>query len=115
MPLLKQLQNKKLILASASPRRKEILSLLNIPFEVMPADIEEKISGLSDVVPLAVEKADYIFQNTEVSGLRFIYPELRTVVMTRQLLASSSPSTLDKSKARSPPAKGMTHIPCGPA
>ncbi|OHD07071.1 MAG: septum formation protein Maf, partial [Spirochaetes bacterium GWB1_36_13] len=62
MPLLKQLQNKKLILASASPRRKEILSLLNIPFEVMPADIEEKISGLSDVVPLAVEKADYIFQ-----------------------------------------------------
>jgi len=61
------------------------------------------------------KQADYIFQNTEVSGLRFIYPELRTVVMTRQLLASSSPSTLDKSKARSPPAKGMTHIPCGPA
>ncbi len=30
-----------LILASASPRRKELLGLLNIPFEIKPADVDE--------------------------------------------------------------------------
>ena len=33
----------KLILASNSPRRREILSTLNIPFEVIPSNIDEKI------------------------------------------------------------------------
>ena len=31
----------RLILASASPRRRELLSILGTPFEVMPADIDE--------------------------------------------------------------------------
>ena len=33
--------NSNLILASASPRRKELLELLRIPFEVIKSDIEE--------------------------------------------------------------------------
>ncbi|MCL4257790.1 MAG: septum formation protein Maf [Anaerolineales bacterium] len=33
----------KLVLASTSPRRKELLSLLGLPFEVMPADINEDV------------------------------------------------------------------------
>lgn len=39
----------KLILASTSPRRKELLSLLGLPFEVMPADINEDV--LPDEAP----------------------------------------------------------------
>jgi len=35
----------KLILASASPRRRELLSRLGIPFEVVPADIDEDVSA----------------------------------------------------------------------
>lgn len=36
----------KIVLASASPRRKEILSSLNIPFEVMKAQIDEVVLGV---------------------------------------------------------------------
>src|SRR5476651_1253739 len=34
---------KQLILASASPRRKQLLQLLRLPFTVYPSDIEEKL------------------------------------------------------------------------
>jgi septum formation protein len=51
----------KLILASSSPRRKEILTMLGIPFEIMPADIDESVQpgeNPTDYVErLAVEKA----------------------------------------------------------
>ncbi|MDO8616142.1 MAG: Maf family protein [Dehalococcoidia bacterium] len=35
----------KLILASASPRRRELLSRLGVPFAVQPAEIEEDVAG----------------------------------------------------------------------
>ncbi len=35
----------KLILASASPRRRELLTNLNFPFEVVPADIDESFTS----------------------------------------------------------------------
>ena len=40
-----KLFNKPIILASASPRRRELLTKADIPFVVMPADVEEKISS----------------------------------------------------------------------
>lgn len=40
---------KKVILASKSPRRKQILEMLNIPFEVIVADIDEKINYDNDL------------------------------------------------------------------
>jgi len=59
----------KYILASKSPRRKEILSLLNIDFEIMPADIDEQIDFNNDlrkeIEKLAYLKANYIFKNHE--------------------------------------------------
>ena len=41
----------KLILASASPRRKELLEKIGVPFTVMPAKGEEKIT---EKIPAAV-------------------------------------------------------------
>jgi septum formation protein len=38
----------RLILASASPARRELLARLGYPFEVVPADIDEPESGFSD-------------------------------------------------------------------
>ena len=55
----------KVILASQSPRRKELLSLLKIDFEAIPADIEEEINPDNDLVKeiekLSYQKANHIF------------------------------------------------------
>ncbi len=52
----------RLLLASASPRRAEILDALGIPFEVAPTDVEEKLapgeSGREAASRFAREKAD---------------------------------------------------------
>ncbi len=40
----------RIILASGSPRRKEIFSKLNIEFEVIPADVEEKVVSQNPVI-----------------------------------------------------------------
>lgn len=41
LPLLPALEGRHLILGSASPRRKQLLSMLGIPFEVRPIGVEE--------------------------------------------------------------------------
>jgi septum formation protein len=44
LPLLPGLKGRKLVLASASPRRKQLMSMLGIPFEVRPLDVDEVYS-----------------------------------------------------------------------
>jgi septum formation protein len=46
--MMKFMSAKPVILASASPRRKEILSLLGFPFTVLPSHISEDIDMMSD-------------------------------------------------------------------
>jgi len=41
LPLLPGLEGRRIILASASPRRKQLLSMLGIPFDVRPIGVEE--------------------------------------------------------------------------
>ena len=41
LPLLPGLNGRRLVLASASPRRKQLLSMLGIPFDVRPLDVDE--------------------------------------------------------------------------
>lgn len=52
---------KEMILASASPRRKELLSLLDVPYRIQTADIDEQLvvhqSPKENVERLAYEKA----------------------------------------------------------
>ena len=66
---------KKLILASASPRRKELLSMLNIPFIIETSDVEEvmeqNLQSSEIVMKLAEEKAKDVskrFPNAVVIG-----------------------------------------------
>ncbi len=57
---------KKIILASTSPRRKELLSKLGVPFEIVPSDFEEdmtqKMSPSELVQTLALGKAENVAQ-----------------------------------------------------
>ena len=57
----------RVILASQSPRRKELLSLLNINFEAIPADINETIDPNNDLVKeiekLSYQKANHIYKD----------------------------------------------------
>ncbi|GJL59887.1 MAG: septum formation protein Maf [Nitrospirales bacterium] len=53
-----------LILASSSPRRKELLTLLGLPFEIIPPAIKEEVLGqetpFNHVRRLALEKAESV-------------------------------------------------------
>lgn len=53
-----------LILASSSPRRKELLTLLGLPFEIIPPEINEEVLGqetpANHVRRLALEKAQSV-------------------------------------------------------
>lgn len=57
----------KIILASGSPRRKELLTMIGIDFDVIVADIEEKIDYSNDLVKeiekLSFQKANAVFTN----------------------------------------------------
>lgn len=57
----------KIILASQSPRRKELLSLIGIEFDAIPADIDEQIDYNNDLVreieKLSYQKAYHIFKD----------------------------------------------------
>ena len=57
----------KVILASQSPRRKELLSLLGIEYQAIPSDINETINLNNDLVKeiekLSYQKANHIYQN----------------------------------------------------
>ncbi|EMA6342800.1 nucleoside triphosphate pyrophosphatase [Bacillus cytotoxicus] len=62
---------KKLILASGSPRRKELLELANVPFEVVVSEVEETIGAYSSpadiVMALALQKASAVAETHEES------------------------------------------------
>jgi len=55
---------KQLILASASPRRKQILTMLGIPFSISPSEIEEKLTQglkpIEQVENLSRQKAEVV-------------------------------------------------------
>lgn len=59
----------KLILASSSPRRKELLSLLKIPFDIIVSDVDETIDHNNDLTKeienLSYRKAYAVFKNHE--------------------------------------------------
>lgn len=49
----------KIILASKSPRRKQIMEMLNIPFEIIVADIDEKINNKNNL-RMEIERISFL-------------------------------------------------------
>ncbi len=58
------------ILASASPRRKELLQKTGLPFEIMPSYLEEKITKTNPcdiVMELAFQKASDVYEHLDIT------------------------------------------------
>lgn len=66
----------KLILASASPRRKELLEQIDLEFEVIPSTAEEIVlpdeTPEEHVVRLSIDKATEVAERADVEGRWFI-------------------------------------------
>ncbi|MDD5050918.1 MAG: Maf family protein [Candidatus Pacebacteria bacterium] len=99
---------KKIILASGSPRRKEILGRLGIPFEVVPSDFQEfidpKISPRELAEKLAIGKA---------KAVAFKYPDAIIIgadtVVALDGEAMGKPSTPEEAIAMLNRLSGKTH------
>ncbi len=82
-----------LILASASPRRKELLEQIGLKFSVMPSNIAETIKPAETptdlVIRLSLDKARDIAGRTDVSG-RWVIGSDTVVVSNGQILGKPS-------------------------
>ena len=58
---LLNLQNKKIILASQSPRRQELLSTAGLSFEVIPAEVNENPTSYDDEI-------DFVRKSSQIKG-----------------------------------------------
>ena len=88
-----------LILGSQSPRRKELLSWLNIPFTILTADLDEisHQSEASDIaVDLASQKAHAVFDKANQIKHRFIISSDTIVVLDKKIYGKPK----DKNEAR---------------
>ena len=64
--------NKKIILASASPRRRELLTQIGLDFDVVVSETEEKITSTEPakvVEELSAQKAAAVWEKFAVSGV----------------------------------------------
>lgn len=58
--MIETLNNKKFILASASPRRKELLDQVGVQYEVIPSSVEEHIEDIKGTPAEKAEKLAYL-------------------------------------------------------
>ncbi|RKP10860.1 inosine triphosphate pyrophosphatase-like protein [Thamnocephalis sphaerospora] len=71
LPGLAALQGKRVVLASSSPRRREILALMGVPYEVISSDFEENLDKSRFAHP-----RDYAVENARCKALE-VYERLR--------------------------------------
>ncbi len=80
----------KLVLASQSPRRRELLATLGVEFETISCDIDESVLNNEEpeayVIRLAVEKAQAGFRSLEVEGETWVLGSDTSVVSGREIL-----------------------------
>ena len=98
-----------LVLASASPRRAELLRQINVGFEVLPADIDETQrageSASAYVQRMAHEKAERVAQM--IGPERAVLAADTTVVVDGQILGK--PGSEDEGLAMLAALSGRTH------
>jgi septum formation protein len=98
-------------LASASPRRSDLLRQIGVPFEVRPPDIPEaQASGESAaalVLRLAVEKADAVWQRVTADERRPVLAADTAVVLDDRVLGK--PADEAEAEAMLAALSGRTH------
>ena len=99
------------ILASASPRRRELLTLIGITHTIEPADVNEDVRAgerpEAYVERLAREKAEVIAVRRP--GAIIIAADT-TVVLNREILGK--PASVDEARAMLRRLSGHTHVVC---
>ncbi len=99
----------KFILASASPRRKELLERINADFEIVPAAVEEDNDGDSDPVAMVVDnaalKANWV---ADRHPDRFVLGSDTTVHLDGKVL--SKPVDMAEAKSMLQRLSGRTHF-----
>jgi len=107
--LVEMIELPKLVLASGSPRRSEILTSVGWPFERVVADIDEAtIEGESPedyVVRLAREKAEAVAAKLDANAI--VLGADTTVVIDREIIGK--PSDLDDARRMLRLLSGRTH------
>ena len=105
------MENRKLILASSSPRRKEILESFNLDFVVIPAEIEEKIdnslSPEKNAEQLACQKAKEVFG--EVSEITDVYVIGVDTIVVIESQILGKPNSKEEAKKMLSLLSGKTH------
>lgn len=98
----------KFILASNSPRRKELLEKLDIEFDIIPANINEEIDKSKDIYDeitrLAFEKANSVFENKNTC----VIAADTMVIVNGEILGK--PSSKEQAREYLKLLSGKTHI-----
>jgi len=106
---MKSINREKIILASQSPRRKELLEHAGVDFKIVPADIEERLmpSEMADdyVRRLSREKAQFVSKHNP--GIWVIGADT-TVVMGNTIL--EKPESEDDARKMLKTLSGRSHI-----
>ncbi len=107
--MVETLNNKKLILASASPRRKELLDQVGIKYEVLPSNVEEHIEDMEGTPAEKAEKLAYIKARDVASKLKdcLVLGADTIVVVDNEVLGK--PKDLDDAKSMLSRLSGKEH------
>ena len=107
--MVETLNNKKLILASASPRRKELLDQVGIKYEVLPSNVEEHIEDMEGTPAEKAEKLAYLKARDVASKLKdcLVLGADTIVVVDNEVLGK--PKDLDDAKSMLSRLSGKEH------
>ena len=98
----------RIILASKSPRRKELMELLKVPFEIIVSDIDETIDYDNDLIKeiekLSFRKADAVYQSNKDA----LVIGSDTIVKIDNI-ALGKPASLEEAKEMLRELSGRTH------
>lgn len=104
----------RVILASTSPRRKELIASLNIPFDIVPSHVDETIhehlSPAQIVTELSKRKAEAVYHSLDSSSVSqggIIVGSDTIVVRDAQVLGK--PRNVDEAAAMIATLQGRTH------
>lgn len=102
---------RRLILASGSPYRAEVLGQLGIPFEILPPDLEEivdpRLSPPEVARDLARQKAAFVAALPQAKGALVIGSDQICLSPSGQILGK--PQTFERAKAQLQALQGQVH------
>ncbi|MFY8160313.1 MAG: Maf family protein [Candidatus Kapaibacteriota bacterium] len=102
MNIIKQINNSeyKFILASNSPRRKELLAMIGLEFEVKPANIDENITDYFDfsdyVMKLSKQKAEFIAKYLQKTNLQKSNAGEKYIILAADTIVAINGQVLNK-------------------